>query len=246
MELTLDHISRRFGKTQVLRDVSLTFSQGIYGLLGPNGAGKTTLMRILADVLVPTQGKVFLNGQNKDQMGDAYRAGLGYLPQEVGVYANFTARAFLQYIAALKGLPKDLTQTRIEHLAAQVGLEDEMGKKCGKLSGGMKRRLGIAQALLNNPALLIFDEPTAGLDPMERLRFLNLIQEIGSERIILLSTHIVPDVDRVAKEIVMIGKGEVLCQGTVEQLTRDLQSKDNETPTLEDVYVHYFERGQMQ
>lgn len=197
-------------------------TQGVYGLLGPNGTGKTTLMRIVADVLSPTSGNVLLNGQDKDAMGDQYRAQLGYLPQELGMYNHFTARDFLQYVAALKGLTKKEASERIEVLAHTLNLSGELNKKCGKYSGGMKRRLGIAQALLNNPRVLILDEPTVGLDPMERVRFRNLISEISSDRIVILSTHIVPDIDHIAKQVLLMRQGSLLRQGTILELTSEL------------------------
>lgn len=223
MELELCNIVHSFGKKHILNNVSISMTPGIYGLLGPNGTGKTTLMRIVADVLRPTSGQVLLNGQDKDLMGDQYRAQLGYLPQDLGMYNHFTARDFLYYIAALKGLTKKEAGERMEVLAQTLNLAGELDKKCGKYSGGMKRRLGIAQALLNNPQLLILDEPTVGLDPMERVRFRNLISEISSERIVILSTHIVPDVDHIAKQVLLMGRGKLLRQGTISELTAELR-----------------------
>ncbi|WP_339247566.1 ABC transporter ATP-binding protein [Paenibacillus sp. FSL R10-2796] len=225
MELKLCNIVHDFGKKRILNTINLSMSPGVYGLLGPNGTGKTTLMRIVADILYPTRGNVLLDGQNKDDMGDQYRAQIGYLPQELGMYNHFSARDFLYYVAALKGLTKKEASDRIEVLAQMVNLSGEMDKKCGKYSGGMKRRLGIAQALLNNPGILILDEPTAGLDPSERVRFRNLISEISNERIVILSTHIVSDVDHIAKQVLLMGRGELLRQGTIKELINELQGE---------------------
>lgn len=225
MELKLQDIEHFFGKKRILNAINLTMSPGVYGLLGPNGTGKTTLMRIVADVLHPTCGNVQLDGRNKNDLGDQYRAQIGYLPQELGMYNHFSARDFLYYVAALKGLTKKEASERIEVLAQTVNLSAELDKKCGKYSGGMKRRLGIAQALLNNPGILILDEPTVGLDPMERVRFRNLISEISGERIVILSTHIVSDVDHIAKQVLLMGRGELLRQGTIKELISELQGE---------------------
>ncbi|MCL6458700.1 MAG: ABC transporter ATP-binding protein [Gorillibacterium sp.] len=225
MELKICNIKHSYGRKQLLKDLSLSMTPGIYGLLGPNGTGKTTLMRIVADVLRPTAGKILLDGQDKNAMGDQYRAILGYLPQDLGFYGYFTGRDFLHYVATLKGLTKKEANERVEQLANTVNLTEHLDKKCGKYSGGMKRRLGIAQALLNNPHLLILDEPTVGLDPMERVRFRNMLSEISGERIVILSTHIVSDIDHVAKQVLLMRDGQLLRQGTSRELVADLEGQ---------------------
>ncbi len=225
MSFKLQDIVHHFGKKRILNGINLTMSPGVYGLLGPNGTGKTTLMRIVADVLHPTHGNVLLDGSNKDDIGDQYRAQMIPSLRFIPMYNHFSARDFLYYVAALKGLTKKEASDRIEVLAQTVNLSGELDKKCGKYSGGMKRRLGIAQALLNNPSILILDEPTVGLDPMERVRFRNLISEISGERIVILSTHIVSDVDHIAKQVLLMGRGELLRQGTIKELTSELQGE---------------------
>lgn len=206
MELVMNDIFKNYGKKEVLKGVSFQMNTGIYGLLGPNGAGKTTLIRIMAGLISPSSGKVLYNGKACDRN---YRSKLGYLPQDLDFYPNFTGRQYLEYVASLKGLSDDAADKKIRELAAQVGLTDDMERRCVTYSGGMKRRLGIAQALLNDPEILILDEPTAGLDPYERIKFRNIISVFSKDRAVLLSTHIVSDVDSVAKEIVMIKDGKV-------------------------------------
>ncbi|MBW9155485.1 ABC transporter ATP-binding protein [Clostridium tagluense] len=225
MELTLNKIYKSFGKTQILHDISATFVPGVYGLLGPNGAGKTTLMNIMTNTMMPTHGNVLWNGKDVQASGEKYREILGYLPQDVGLYPHFTGRNFLRYIATLKGLDKKQTEEKIDDLAAAVNLTDVLDKKCGKYSGGMKRRLGVAQSLLNDPKVLILDEPTAGLDPMERIRFRNMLSEIASDRIVILSTHIVSDVDRIANKVILIDKGGIIENCSTEKILNNMQGK---------------------
>lgn len=225
MELSVNHLSKRFGEKRAVDDVSFTLSRGVYGLLGPNGAGKTTLMKMMVDLLTPTAGSVCLNGVNIRTLGARYRDQLGYMPQEIGVYKNFTARRFLQYIAALKGLSGKAADRKIDELLALVGLRDAAKKKLGGFSGGMLRRVGIAQTLLNDPRILILDEPTAGLDPQERIRFRNIISELSENRIVLLSTHIISDMEFIAGEVIMLREGGVLAVDTTERLLCTVQGR---------------------
>ncbi|MDD3219530.1 MAG: ABC transporter ATP-binding protein [Lachnospiraceae bacterium] len=206
MELIISNVMKNYGKKDVLKGVSFKMDNGIYGLLGPNGAGKTTLIRILAGLIPASSGQVLYNGKKCDK---EYRAKLGYLPQDLDFYPNFTGRQYLEYVANLKGLSDVEADRKIKELAEQVDLTDDMERRCVNYSGGMKRRLGIAQALLNNPEILILDEPTAGLDPYERIKFRNIISVFSKDRAVLLSTHIVSDVDSVAKKIIMIKDGKV-------------------------------------
>ena len=225
MELTAAHLSKHFGKKCAVKDVSFTLKNGVYGLLGPNGAGKTTLMKMLVNLLTPTSGRVTLDGVDIRELGAGYRDKLGYMPQDIGVYKNFSARRFLRYIAALKGITGKAADEKIEELLALVGLSDTAGKRLGGFSGGMLRRVGIAQTLLNDPSILILDEPTAGLDPQERIRFRNIISELSENRIILLSTHIISDMAFIAGEIIMMREGEVLRSDTTEGLLKDVEGK---------------------
>lgn len=225
MKLEIRNVTKKYGKLCAVKNFSYEFTEGVYGLLGPNGAGKTTLIRILADVLNPTEGSVMLNGEDIKDMDYRYRNLIGYLPQDFGIYKNFTAHRFLMYIAALKGLSKTESKERIEELLEVTNLKEYSNVKTGTFSGGMKRRLGIAQALLNDPKILIMDEPTAGLDPKERVRFRNLLSEISKDRIVILSTHIVSDIEYISKEIVLIKKGGILKTGSSENLTNEIKGK---------------------
>ena len=210
MRLMLENISKLYGDTIALEHINLTLEHGIYGLLGPNGAGKTTLMRVMADLLVPSAGRVLLDGQDISVMGAAFRRKLGYLPQDFGVYPNFTAEQFLLYIARLKGLSKFEAKQQTDKLLRLVGLEDKSRKKLKGFSGGQRQRVGIAQALLGDPEILILDEPTAGLDPEERIRFRGIISNLSQQKTVLLSTHIVSDLEAVANEVILLQKGNIL------------------------------------
>ena len=210
MKLSFEHISKLYGNTAALQQIDLTLEPGIYGLLGPNGAGKTTLMRIMTDLLAPSTGRVLLDGQDIAVMGAAFRKKLGYLPQDFGVYPNFTAEQFLLYVARLKGLSKFEAKRQTDDLLRMVGLEDKKQKKLKGFSGGQRQRVGIAQALLGNPEILVLDEPTAGLDPEERIRFRGIISTLSQQKLVLLSTHIVSDLEAAANEIILLRKGVVL------------------------------------
>jgi ABC-2 type transport system ATP-binding protein len=223
MELVVDGVSKLYrGKVWGLRAFSLTLGPGVVGLLGPNGAGKSTLMRILATVTGTTGGSVLWNGEDIEDNPDAVRSVLGYLPQDFGVYPNLNAIEFLEYLAAVKGLDAASAKRRIGELLELVNLTDAARRPLGGYSGGMKQRVGIAQALLNDPQLLIVDEPTAGLDPEERVRFRNLLSELSGERIVILSTHIVSDVEAVATEIALIAHGRLVTRGAPEELLAPL------------------------
>ncbi len=218
MELRIDQVTKRYGGQVALHEFTLTLRPGVLALLGPNGAGKTTLMNILATVTEPSTGTLSWNGEEVRKRPDALRRVLGYLPQDFGVYPNLNALEFLAYIAAIKGLDARAARRRIEELLVLVNLSDARKRALGGFSGGMRQRLGIAQALLNDPELLIVDEPTAGLDPEERVRFRNLLTELSGERIILLSTHIVSDVEAVATEIALIDRGRLLLTSSPENM----------------------------
>ena len=231
MELIIDRVSKQYKNRIAVDRVSATLHQGVYGLLGANGAGKTTLMRMLCGILTPTSGSITFNGT--DVSSEAYRAVLGYLPQDFGYYPEFTAMDFLLYLAALKGIPKHTAKRRANELLELVSLQNVSRKKIKTFSGGMKQRLGIAQTLLNDPQLLILDEPTAGLDPKERVRFRNLIEQLGKNSIVLLSTHIVSDIEHIADEILMMKDGQFIYQG----------KWNHEMGDLEEFYLSQFEEG---
>ena len=245
MRLTVEGLSKKYrGGVQALRGVDLALKPGVLGLLGPNGAGKSTLMRILATITQPSAGRVVWNDSDIAREPDTLRGVLGYLPQDFGVYPNLSAIEFLDYLAAVKGIPTDAARRRISELLALVNLADAAKRPLGGYSGGMRQRVGIAQALLNDPKLLIVDEPTAGLDPEERVRFRNLLSELSGERIVILSTHIVSDVEAVATEIAILGQGQLLAHGAPEALLARVSGKiwevvvpSGELPALRTKYL---------
>lgn len=225
MELQLQNLCKQYGTKCAVDNVNVSLKAGVYGLLGANGAGKTTLMRMICGVLKPTSGLISLNGKTIEELGEQYYTHLGYMPQDFGFYPDFTAREFMLYMAAVKGLDKKQAKSRTDSLLRMVNLSDVADKKIKSFSGGMKQRLGIAQAELNNPSILILDEPTAGLDPKERVRFRNLISDFAKEKIVILSTHIVSDVSYIADTILMMKNGRFLLQEPIETVTDGIKGK---------------------
>ena len=225
MELKTIGLTKKIGSKTAVNDLNITLSNGVYGLLGANGAGKTTFMRLLCNIQNPTSGKVLLNGKNIVGLGEQYRNLLGYLPQNFGYYPDFTALDFLLYVAALKGLNERTARKKSKDLLEAVALSAESNHKIKTFSGGMKQRLGIAQAMLNDPRILILDEPTAGLDPKERVRFRNLISAFSKDRIVILSTHIVSDVEFIAEEIVMMKSGQIVHFGKPQEITSEINGQ---------------------
>lgn len=223
MELKVTQLTKQYGLKTAVDHLDITLSNGVYGLLGANGAGKTTLMRLLCNIQTPTFGKITLDGKDISVLGERYRNLLGYLPQHFRYYPEFTAWDFLMYVATLKGLSEKQAKNKTSELLEAVDLSKEGYRKIKTFSGGMKQRLGIAQAMLNNPRILILDEPTAGLDPKERVRFRNLISAFSKDRIVILSTHIVSDVEFIAEEIIMMKAGRVLHFGRPQEITEEIE-----------------------
>ena len=221
MRLTVDRLSKQYKNKIAVDRVSFNLTEGVTGLLGANGAGKTTLMRMITGILAPTSGDIIADGIPVQT--EEYRAILGYLPQDFGYYPEFTAREFVQYIAALKGIDKNTAKRKTDQLLELVGLSDVAGKKIKTFSGGMKQRVGIAQAIINDPKILILDEPTAGLDPKERVRFRNLIADIGKDTIVLFSTHVVPDIEHIASNVMMMRDGQIIYEGAWSEEQGDLE-----------------------
>ena len=234
--LELKSVSKKYGDKFALQDISLSLSEGIYGILGPNGAGKSTLMNIITENLSPDTGEVLWNGKQIKELGAAYRAILGYAPQQQGLYDTFTGRRFLSYMGALKGIPKEKIKSEIEEAANSVNLLEKMDRPIGTYSGGMKQRLLIAQAIMGDPKLLILDEPTAGLDPKERVNIREKMKALSEGKIILMATHVVSDIQSIAKEIIMLKSGQIAAKDSVDALCAKFEGASD----LETVYMTVF------
>lgn len=242
--LTLNNVSKNFGKFTAVENISLNMDNGLYALLAPNGAGKTTIIKMITTLLNPTEGEILYDGVNIKTMGVAYRELLGYLPQDFGYYKNNTPKQYLSYLAALKGVPKKETAEKIDYLLEMVGLSENADKKMRKFSGGMIQRVGIAQAMLNDPKILILDEPTAGLDPKERVRFRNIISVLSKDRIVILSTHIVSDIESIANQVILIRDKHIYKMDSVANICNELSGKvfemqvsDKEYEKMEEKYI---------
>ena len=242
MELIIEGLTKCYGKKVALDQLDFMMTSGVYGLLGPNGAGKSTLMNILAGNLQQTAGQVLWNGRDIRELGREYRAILGFMPQQQALYPEFRGREFLYYMAMLEQIPKEQILERVEAVLSLVGLTSVQNHPIRTYSGGMKQRLLLAQAILAKPQLLILDEPTAGLDPQQRIYVRRILAELGKSSIVLIATHVVSDVEKVAKEIVMIGNGKVIESGSPEELTKRVakQTKNPMISSLEDVYLYYY------
>lgn len=233
--LAVNHVTKNYGKFTALEDITLEFTGGVYGLLAPNGAGKTTLIKMLTTLLFPTRGEILWGGSEITKLDEEYRGVIGYLPQEFGYYKNQSPRQFLSYLAALKGIDRTTANHRITELLELGSLGNVIDQKMRKFSGGMIQRVGIAQAMLNDPKILILDEPTAGLDPRERVRFRNLISALSKDRIVILSTHIVSDIETVANHVMMFKDHKLLCNDSPSNICNTLRGKVYETWEIESV-----------
>lgn len=242
MRLEIDRLTKSYGSALALNEFSYTFTEGVYGLLGPNGAGKSTFMNILTDNLLPSSGEVRYNGEPIRKLGKHFLRRVGFMPQQQGLYDSFSAERFLYYMAALKGLTKPEARAQVPRLLERVNLHNERFKKLGYFSGGMKQRILIAQALLGEPEVLILDEPTAGLDPKERIRIRNLISEISFNKIVLIATHVVPDIEFIAKEVLLLKKGRLIDSGSPDQLAGGMQSRVFEIRTTPDQLANVSEQ----
>lgn len=242
MELIIEDLSKCYGKQNALKHINITLNNGVYGLLGPNGAGKTTLIRILIGVLKQSTGHIFLNGKDITQLGEEYLDRIGYLPQYPKFYKNFQVYEFLKYMCVLKEIKKSEQTKRIEEVLSCVNLTSEKNKRIGALSGGMRQRLGIAQAILNNPDILILDEPTAGLDPGERIRFRNIISKLAGNRIIILATHIVSDIEYIANQVIIMKNGNLIMHGKPEELKNKVRGNIYEMFISEENVSEYMDK----
>ena len=234
MELLLEHLTKKYGEKVALRDFTYTFTPGIYGILGANGAGKSTLMNLITDNVKRNEGQILWDGTDILKLGKSFRAKLGYMPQQQGMYNDFSARAFLRYMAEIKEIPKKQANEQIEQLLDVVNLREDAHKKVSGFSGGMRQRVLLAQSLLGDPKILILDEPTAGLDPRERLRLRQYISDLAQDRIVFLTTHIVSDIESIASDVLLMKQGELVKHGAPEVLIASCGGKD-----LEDVYMAY-------
>lgn len=237
--LEIKEVYKVYGKKVALNNISIKLECGVYGLLGPNGAGKSTLMNIITDNIEMDKGVILYNGNNVKSLGKNFLKEIGFAPQQQGLYEEFTGRRFLAYMGTLKGISKKILKEEIERVAKEVNLLNELDKKIGDYSGGMKQRILIAQAIIGNPKILIMDEPTAGLDPKERVRIRELLFSISKEKIILVATHVVSDIQSISKEIIIIKSGKIIEVSTSEKLIEKYYS----TGTLEDVYMKIFDGG---
>ena len=235
--LAVNNVTKKYNDFTVLENINLEFDNGVYGLLAPNGAGKTTLIKMITTLLFPTKGEILWEGTDIRALDDKYRDIIGYLPQEFGYYKNYSPRQFLEYLAALKGIDRHDSKEKITELMELVALEDVVDKKMRKFSGGMIQRVGIAQALLNNPKILILDEPTAGLDPKERVRFRNMISSLSKDRIVILSTHIVSDIETIANQVIMFKDHKLFCNDSPSNICNTLEGKIYETWEIEKIDI---------
>ena len=243
MELRIEGLTKQYGQKKALDAFSVTFTEGLYGILGANGAGKSTLMNLITDNISRTSGEILFDGTDILKLGKAFRTKVGYMPQQQGFYEQFSGRAFLHYMAELKEIPRKQAKVQVEELLKLVNLDGDAHRKVGGYSGGMKQRLLLALALLGDPSILILDEPTAGLDPKERIRLRNYIADLGRNKIVLLATHIVSDIETIAGQVVLMQDGKLVRQGSVDELLEEMKEKQV-TPiggnlSLEDVYLYY-------
>lgn len=243
MKIEIRNLTKKYGQKKALHDINMTLDTGIYGLLGPNGAGKSTLMNILVGNLSQTDGEIICDGRDICRMGRTYRKLLGYVPQQQTLYPAFTGREFLNYMAVLKEVPKKEIKQRVEWAALQVNLHQELGKRLHAYSGGMKQRILLAGAILNFPRLLILDEPTAGLDPRERIRIRNFISSIAADRIVMIATHVVSDVEYISKQVILMNKGSIIRKNTIGSLTEEIRpfvyELQTETAKIQEIEEKY-------